>query len=552
MRVERCASARTRGVFRPWISVGLPLGLLVMLATTPAHAQLAMDLRGASAVSWSPLARIGDLPRNAPLLTPAAAQAFEPDPRIGLFWSGRNPAGLAWEAGTPWAELGASAAGTKGSYRRPLDPGASALRGLDAIAWKPIGTRTAMAGHVSFADVTLAPGTFATTLEPYASVPFTVTDSTRSDHSLSRVALEGAAGWRVGRFGIGASIGIDATNGHSRTTGVPRTNQASRPAVVLGIARNIAGDAARVGLHGRWTRAAETAEVFSITSATVVTRLNGFAEPLLFTLPAGQSYYRRREADGRAAGLEAAGRTRGWDWAAHAEAGRLRERQWSQRSADPPTDTWNARSINAGAELKRELLDARALLTVTARWERNTGTARLADEDSAVFRAVESVALFGGDLRWRAAGSPWGARVEVTIAYDHRDRGDAAGTGLRTRLHGRTTRFAAEFTRELTDRVSVAGGLARTAWDARGSAPKPIHYPRDIRPLAGGEAAFEATPSRSRAATFAALLDATASTSFRLGFRADRLGPRGSWITYDLAPEGTRTEWGVEISAILR
>jgi hypothetical protein len=498
---------------------------------------------------WSPLQRAGVLPRSAPLLHGASATLLGPAPRTGTFWSGGNPAGLAWETGASHAELGGRAAAAEGDFRRPLEPGAVTSQSATALAWQPVGEAAGLIGHATYEEIGYDPGTWTSALSPWGSSPYVLTDSTRSAHRIGRIRVEGAGGRRFGSLAIGAAIAHEALDGHSRLTRVPRLNRSSRPAGVAGLAWN-AGPA-WVGIYGRAAHDAETAQIFGAGSPTIVQRLNGTAPPTTIIVGQNLAFYHRREALSRGGGVTLSGVAAGWSWAAHGDAGSVRERLWMVRSADPPTDRWDADVFGSGLSLQRSVRQEAASITLHGRWARSAGSAWLSRSDTLIYRGVESAAWGGAALRWQPATSAWAAAAALNVGYDRRDRGDTAEVSLRTRLEGLTTQFATEVAHELDFGVTLSAGYTLTGHSARGSAPAPIHYPAATRRILAGENAFMATPSLGHGASLGAALHVGPATAFRLQTRYHSLAPSGSGPRFELAPAGSRTQWSVELGAVL-
>jgi hypothetical protein len=497
---------------------------------------------------WSPLQRAGLMPRSAPLLAGAPATLLGPVARVGTFWSGGNPAGLAWETGAAHAELNARASGQEGDFRRPLEPGAVSSQSVQALAWQPLGEFAGIVGHTTYEEAGFDPGTVTTSLSPWSSSPFVVIDSTRSAHRLARSRVEGAGGRRFGNLAVGAALAHEAVDGHSRATRVPRLNRSSRPAAVLGAAWQ-AGPA-WVGVYGRAAHDAETTQMFGAGSPTLVQRLNGTAPPTTIIVGQSQIFYHRRDTRSRGGGVTASGAMAGWVWAAHGDAGAVRERLSMVRSADPPTDRWDADVLGAGLVVQRGILNEGTALTVGGRWARSAGSAFVSRSDTVIFRGVESAAWGGAALRWQPVTSASAAAVALNLGYDRRDRGDTAEVSLRTRLEGLTTQLATEFSHTLDFGLTVAAGYTLTRHSARGSAPAAHNYPAGIRTLLAGETGYMATPSMSHGGAFGGSLHVAQATALRLQARYQSLAP-GAGPRFELAPSGSRGQWSVEFGAVL-
>jgi hypothetical protein len=482
---------------------------------------------------------------------PRPSALFSPSPLVGLFWSGGNPAGLAWEA-TRYAALDAGASGDDGEYRRPLDAGASRVLTASALAWQPIAGSSGVAGTFEYDEVTLDPGTRASNLSPYSTVPFVIMDSTRTGHRLSRMRVEGAGGHRFGDVALGLAVGYDAADGHSFPTRIPRTNRSSTPAATLGAAYQFADGRLRVGAHVGWRRQAETFQVLSAGSPALLMQLNGYSPPIVINLAQNQSYHRRRESESRIGAVSLAGNAGGWSWSLNGSGGTIRERQWSQRVHDPDSDEWRGSTIGAGAAVQARDLHPTLLLTGSLHWKRMDGDARLAISDSLFHNSEETALSASADGRWRPDASPWSARVGLYLGYEQEDRGGIHESAIRTLVESRTTILSTEVLRDFGERMTLAAGYSLTRYRARGSAPYPEYYPEAIQPIAGGENAYYATPAGVHAVSLGARLAVTQATSFHLVGYYQALSPLPTGIIREYQLDGSRRAWRVDLSAVLR
>jgi hypothetical protein len=525
--------------------------VLLLAACAPAAAQVP-DPAAHALPGWSPLARIADLPRGGAGMLHGGTSLLAPPPRIGEFWTGRNPAGLPWQVTDRHGELGARTRGTNGAYRRPLDAPSSQARGLDMSGWQPVGTG-ALAGHAAFDEARVDPGQTTVEFHPHGSAPFILTDTTATPARTLSARLDGAGGWRIGNLGVGLSVALEAMDAVTVATRVPRVGRAARPAAALGVLHEVAGGAARLGAYARWSRSDETLRIFALSDGTQIVRLNGLAAPMRFFLgPTATPPYvhRRTEAHGQAGGLTAAGDMRGWAWALNAETGRLEERSTYRQVLDAPADRWDARAHSAAVGVQRLLGDA--LLTVRGDASTLTGTAYLAGSDTLAYYAEETAARGSAELRWQPASSAWQALGGAGVAYERRHRGDTIATALRTRIEALTAQVRGEVARAVTPDIRVAAGYALTSYAPRGSIPRPPNYPLAMRALVGPETAYYATPSIGHGASLTAQYDVSRATAVRLATRYDRFSPRPGGTTLEMAPQGERSIWGVSLSVVMR
>jgi hypothetical protein len=503
-------------------------------------------------LGWSPLAR-AELPRSASGALHTWPGLLGPPPRIGAFWSGRNPAALPWEVGASYGELSARRLAVDGEYRRPLEAPAATTSGAAAIGWQPVGERAAMIGHASFDEARVESGLSTIETRPYSGTPFVVLDSTTSGLRSTQARLEGAGGWSIGNLGLGIALGYEAVDASTQTSRVPRFTRAARPAVTLGIAHRLADGAATAGAYVRWNRDDATVQILANPGLTLVTRLNGFAAPARTPLAPGLgvTYYRRREAGTRAAGATVAGSTRGWAWTAYGEAAGVQERSWTRQAADPPMERWNARGVMFGAQ-SHGAVGSGLLLMLHADGTSTSSDARLADPDSIIYRSTESAVRTAAELRWAPDAAAWQARGGAAITYEKRDRGDTTPNVLRTRIESLTTRLHGEAAITVMTGVQLAGGYALTSYAPRGSIPGPQSYPPSLWAVLAPETAVYATRNTAHAVTLGINWDVRSTTSLRMSGGYESLTPLTGGTVLELVPQGERKQWSIAAGVVIR
>jgi hypothetical protein len=513
--------------------------LVALLATAPVAAQQPDGVQD-WLLGWTPLARVADLPRGFTGMLHGGGSLLAAAPRIGDFWTGRNPAALPWQVGHPYGQIGFRTAGADGEYRRPLDAPAAREQGLQVFGWQRAGEGGALAGHTAFSETRTDPGPRTLEFHPHGSAPFLLTDTTTTPTRTLRARLDGAGGWRIGRTGVGISLALETTDAFTTAARVPRTARSARPAAALGVSHDLG--VARLGAYARWSRSDETRRTATSWGVTEVVVTRGFAAPASLTLtPTSQPpwVYRRSDADGRAAGVTAAGAVRGWDWSAHAEAGRLAERNTYREVMDAPIDRWDASGVSGGAAAQRLL--GSVLLTLR-------GDAA----ETPTYRADELAVRGSGEVRWQPAASAWQALAGAGVAYESRERGDTVSTALHTQVESLTTQARGEVAYGLTPALRLAAGYALTSYAPRGSIPRVVNYPTALLSLAGSETAFYATRNLGHTATLGASWEVNAGTAVQLTTRYQRMAPRAGPVTVELTPQGVRTLWDATLAVIIR
>jgi hypothetical protein len=486
-------------------------------------------------VAWTPFALAADLPRTAgePLATPAL---LDPPPRVGLLWTRGNPGALPFENRDTRTDFRATAASVSGDYRRPFEAESRTSTHVSGLAWRPVDLDGAMIGRV-VADQRMLDGSSVVSLRPLGSSPFTTIDTAVAEVNHTRVRIEGAGGWLLGRVGVGVAAGYEAHDHRTRGTGVPRFGRVAVPAASVGIVARL-GEATRIGAHGRWSSSAETTQVVAVADVTLVHRIDGYGEPLGFPVETGSPYFLRAEHEAMAAGLGAAGDWHGVSWVVFGEVGSLRQTLWTDRfQDDPPKHAWSPDGWTAGAAAQRQL--AGALLTLNASWSALSGQARIPDAEEAHFVADE--AAFSGSLEARVAPAAhgWTAAAVVNLLYEKRDRVDEAA-GLATRLETLQQGLAVSGGYTLGSRMLIVAGLARSSYTPRGSIPiAPALGPAYRRVLAP-DIALNASPATPWSASFGIGHRSSGGTLLWLKGQHESVSPARPRVMLPFRPSGTR------------
>jgi hypothetical protein len=524
-------------------------GFVAFVCLMNAGGASAQNAPGMAAPAWSALAQTFHLERGN-TRRGWGHGLLDPLPRIGAFWTGGNPAGLAYEAGPAEGRIALRTARTDGEFRRPLDaPGINA-RGGDAVGVQPLGERGGLSGSISMVQVGNEPGARATMVAPYSSVPFVVTDSSTGTNRALHASLDGAGGWAIGNVALGLAAGYESLQGYSQRARIPRRHNLARPAATVGAEWHPQDAALAFGAFGRTFRTVETASIVNIRRGDpVVTRLNGYAPPTVIIVSSG-GYFRRREADGVLGGVSATARFGGWKAVAHVERGALEERQFSQLASDPPTDTWNATATESGAAVQRT---TGTLMTFELRSNHMSGDARLAASDSVIYRATESVTRAVIDVRRRAnSDHAWGYLLAGEVVYENHDRGDTIQYAVRSQVESLEVSLRGGVAHQLNARVRIALEASHARYSPRGSIPPALHYPAAARELANGEAVFLATPHARSRGSVALEIDTGRAGRVRLDSFYESASPLMSEFTLAGAPSGDRATWGLALGFVLR
>lgn len=528
---------------RPGSLRPLLLALLAWGSAVPIQAQLPAY---ESLPQWSTLAPVADLVRGA-TIRGWQRGLLDPVPVPGTFWSARNPAGLATEAPHRHGAMDLRTASSAGAYRRPFDSPAVQTAGGRAEGVQPLASG-GLWGAVAFNRIGYEPGTNATTLVPYSSVPFVVTDSSVSVNRAIHARLEGAGGWNVGPVDVGIAVGLESLQGHSQHARVPRRHSLVHPAATAGIRWRPSSGGVGVGAHVRGYRQVETGQIPNAGRGTpLITRLNGYSAPQVVLVESG-SYFRRREADGTAGGLSVAGPLAGWTLVVFGELGAVSEGQFSLRVADPPTDFWNASSIHGGIAAQRVL--GNTLVTAGARAAGLRGDATLTGSDSVIYRGDERHM----NLHFDARRSPddlqsWGYQLRLEIDYENRDRGDTLQHAVRVQIESVDVALTAAVARRLTAGLSMAVEVNHARYSPRGSIPPRDHYPVAARDLLDRETAFLATPRTLNRGALVADLAAPGGVRLRIEGFHERVSRGATSTSLASSPDGTRTSWGISAGA---
>jgi hypothetical protein len=500
--------------------------------------------------SWSPLNYLADLPRELPGRAATFSELLlMPAPRIGVFWTAGNPAGLPFEVGDEHVQFGFGLLNASGDCRRPLDAGKVVRRRFSGLGWGELGERGGVIGRAVVEQTNLKDGAFADVLLPYGSNPFIVMDTT--GHELGRTAarLEGAGGWRVGRLGLGLSLGYEAAETRTVASPVPRLNRGSATGVAGGVSHELLGDGRlRLAVAGRWRRAVERIQVTLVAAQTRLYQLEGYAEPV--PLDPGSRYDRRLEREAWGFDLAVAGRALDGSFVGFARTEEMQEIQFNRMyESDPPHDRWDASGWTVGAAAQRPFAGERLLVTGWVRYSVLEGETHRWDIDDVTFRATEK--SFKADLELRVlALQGWEAAGHLSLVRDYRTRLDILGR-LRSVIHDWQPGAGIEVVRSLGPRFALSAGALLAGYAPSGGIPNPSFMGPVSLQYVAPELTLQVTGGRITKFRLGGRWQATAGLAFWAQGEYASLTPTEGAVTIPMEPTGDRTGWTLDFGALL-
>lgn len=499
---------------------------------------------------WSPLRPLLDLPRDrlpgGAVDMPALLTA--PAPRVGLFWTAGNPAGLPLEVREARAEFRAGAAGISGDYARPLDPGSESAVGASALGWRPLGPRGAVIGGFAAGRASFGDSLFADVDRPYGSNPYLVIDTIGDPVDRITARLEGAGGYRLGDLGVGLALGYESGEANTVESPVPKNARSVMPAVTAGISYGDQG--LRGGVFCRWQGWTEQITVTTVARPSRIYQLDGYGEPEPLDLQPAR-YQRRFERDGRAVGAAVAGRTLGVEWTLHGRRKMVDERQTSRlQENEPRLDRWDAEGWSGGAAFQRAFGAARLMLTGRVGYTTLEGEALRADIGEVTFRADEDrfSAVLDGRLR---PGSGWLLGGRLHAVRESRRRRDLLA-------EARSDIVAWEAGAAVGVARSFSGGLALSleglfsSYGPSGLAPDPAERGPVYRRFVGPALSLALEEAQRAAGALTFRWRTAEGTAFWLRGEAGSLRPTGGIDRLPLTPTGSRSAWSLTAGAALR
>lgn len=524
MRGSRLVALGVFCLAKPPLSVAQSLGL------NPQH-DLPIWMR-----SWSPLGSRAELPRRLPSAGTATSAFLFGPPRIGTFWTTGNPAGLVEEVGEVRTDFSGTFSRQTGDYRRPLDPGSARLLQGAAQGWKPFSPRFALLGRVSFDQERLDPGTRADFTEAFPSSPFVTTDTSGSGVRRTRARLEGAAGWKLGRWGVGVTAGYEARDHLSLESTIVRRVRSAMPGLVLGVSRNIGG--LRLGGFARGRHTAETVLLYTRTGSGRVYELTGYRESPLIDLR--NLYYKRREQNTWSFGGTLGGEFGRVRWVLYGEADRLAERLTRQEQNEPAQDRWNESGWSGGAALQRGF-GSRWLFTLHGRAVSLSGDGDLAlDSAASIFHAKESALDSELELRMLSPGAGWTGALTLGLGHEARTRDDSTA-GVTTKVTSTTSSVGFELGWSWGSRAFAAASVAAALYGPTSTLPNPVGRGAIYRYYFAPEYALYSARARPVAVSILLRYRLSSGTALWGSARVERLSPSQELPPATSLPAGRRT-----------
>lgn len=497
---------------------------------------------------WSPLMPVADLERQLPHAPPFTDMVAGTAPRIGLFWTAGNPAGLVHNASEARAELGIGFGNEVGKYRRPQDPDDVALRRLSGIAWRRVG-RGAAAGRIVAESRDIGSAPYAALVAPYVSDPLVVTDTTLPAMRRLVARLEGAIAWEERWLSVGLSAGAEVWDNRTSEARFPRLGRASRPAVAAAVGARLPFLQIRLAGQVRWMGGNETVLLAAQPDAGTVYLLDGYSEPDPRRVVPPRVLFRRIDRDALALGGGLEGRFLGVQWVVFGQHERRTNEHSSVRDEAPPRDRWRARGWTYGAAAQGVGLRGSLLVTAWARHTGLTGDATRADLNDAVFfRSDEDVTQGSLELRYVPRASPWRVTAAFVFIREQRVRRDFIAdvrSEFSSWAPGGRMEIARRFRSTTLNVGAAASGYTPVALIPDASAMGPVY-----QTLVAQELALYALRATSVAGTVGAAYR-RGRTTLALAVIAERLSERGNEATtLAFAPTGSRTRWRLTLRVI--
>lgn len=417
---------------------------------------------------WSPLRPLADLSRIAPgagfdAMTLPLGIAH----RVGLFWTGGNPAGLARELDEGFSTFEVGSFRQSGDYRRPLDPGQKSSMRVGALGWSPLEGSGAGIGRVVVDRSTVEGPAVSNVLSPYSSSPLVVFDTVGAAKSWTAARLEGAGAWALGRLALGLSLGVEVQSSSTEAAPAPVSTRTSLPGAVVGASWTLLDGALSLGAQARWRRSTHSLSVYSLAAASRVYEISGFVDPVAHDLV---STLIRRRIDGEAiaVGGGAAGRFAGMRWALSGEAQFDEAFRYEGSTATSRKDRWKADGWSMAGALMGTAASTDFQLDVSG--ARVDGAYTIPDMEEEAFLSEESRWRASLDLRrsWKV----WWGGIRVAVDRDHqmsRDRVVGAERDLLTWISSGVV----EVGRSLSARLSASVGAGVLAYVPNGTLPEP-------------------------------------------------------------------------------
>lgn len=474
------------------------------------------------------------------------ASLLLPPPRVGLFWTAGNPAGLRDELADTRTDFAFGLDRQSGTLRRPLDPAEGSIQQASATGWTPVDAQLALLGRVVLDQEHFDPGARADMVEAYPTSPLVTLDTSTTATRRTRVGLEGAASLRLGGWGMGLTLGYEARDHQTIEAGFVRRTRQTLPGATIGLTRTVGP--VRFGPYARWRNRAET--IFLIERATggLVVQLEGLRE--VRPLDILSLYYRRIEEDIPSAGWSVAGPLFGGSWTLYAERSWLRERLTRQEVNDPAQDTWDADAWGAGGAYLRPV-GRRSLFTLDARYTTLRGDGDLAlDTVGVIFQAREHALATAAELRVLPDTVGWALVVGVQVLWEHRLR-DALTVPAAAKVTGLTNSVSVEIGRAFSPNLFATATLGFAYYSANSSFPAPTALGPIYRTYVLPEYDLASRPAQPWLGAVGVRWTVSPRTSLWIKATGERVSPTRPGPT-SFGPGGSRSVVGATAGVTLR
>lgn len=496
--------------------------------------------------TWSPLQPRADLSRRLPHVGVVPASLLLPPPRVGLFWTAGNPAGLRDEVADTRTDFAFALGRESGSLRRPLDPAESSLRQATAIGWTPVDEKLALLGRVVLDQERFDPGARADVVEAYPTSPFVTLDTSTTATRRTRVGLEGAAGLRLGGWGIGLALGYEARDHQTIEAGFIRRTRQTLPGATIGLTQAVGP--VRFGPYARWRNRAETIFLIERAAQGLVVELQGLRE--VRPLDILSLYYRRIDEDIPSAGWSVAAPLLGGMWTLYAERSWLHERLTRQEVNDPAEDTWDANAWTAGGAYQR-LVGRRTLFTLDARYTTLRGDGDLAlDTIGVIFQAAERAVSGSAELRVLPDTVGWALVVGVQVNLEHRLR-DALTVPVAAKVTGLINSVGVEVGRVFSPGLFASATVGSAGYSSNSSFPAPTALGPVYRTYVLPEYDLASRPAQPWLGAVGVRWTVGPRTSLWMKAVGERVSPTRQGPT-SFGPEGSRSVVGATVGVTLR
>jgi hypothetical protein len=493
---------------------------------------------------WSPLRPIADAPRGMARAPLAPGLLDAPAPIAGAFFLVGAPGALARDLTRGadderdrigFGDLRVRLAAASGSFRRPLDPAESSVGGVSGQGWAKVGSRGVAIGRFVVDREHLATSSFTARVTPYTASPFLSTDSVTPPMDRTRARLEGALGWELLGFGLGASAGLESRE-HS-TTDFPlrRAGRSAFPAWSLGAERVLPWFDARIGVFARAMEPNETNILNPRPLPTIYYPVRGLDEPV--SVPLSEQLFTREQRQGKARGITGAFSVFETDVVVTRESGSQAEDGVLGIQANPAVNRWRTSGDETRLQAQRAQGE-RLRLTVVGVDAAFDGAAERLDLEGIAYRASHGQRAIEADLRGQ-----WGAWTAAVLggASSTTRRASDFVAELALDLDVRQTFAAAEVARRF-ERAALALGVSGSSAAGAGSIPAveemlPVNQ-RLLAPMLAYEVAETRTVALWLTGTLRIKRSTLIGTVRREGAQATRevpelrqpLGARRGWV----------------------